>query len=518
MGCKCCDKRRKPSICLSVPSWLDIEENIDFSLKRNNGSKNFKTAPKFEQTFVKGAEYFSTLEEGLVIDKATGIVTGRFQERQTGEYEKFTVTRKGKVFNKGKKCNCRVCHEKKLKRKRANTPVKEFLQTREGSITSTEYADNRLFGKVSGYVLCKKHKYAMFFPSEVDCKHCISEASSKNKAYICEDTQLGLLKSCNGLSPAAQLLKSPCTWQDCEDYKYNPRESFCLGCKRSQVICERCKKKTKLDDFIQGKYCFACYEPPDFLTGTRSLLAYDGLYGLEVETSDYTVPFKEWKIVDDGSCGDSNGGNRFGKEYVSKPFFNTDRGIDEYEELNQKISLAGKYNEQCGLHFHLSAHKLRWKDLRRLALNFYRMQDILIDTLPESREENYFCKWLPPFYRKQLGQTRNALEFWTAFSSLNGNLYSKGSTNRKRSKGMDSSSLRSIFKSNYHECRYFALNFHSVHKIGTVEFRYLPIETPADELAGHIDLMHILINSPEKVAIVDVISQLKPHSRKALSL
>ncbi len=115
-----------------------------------------------------------------------------------------------------------------------------------------------------------------------------------------------------------------------------------------------------------------------------------------VRLTKYAMSYRNdyWHVKSDASCGSSEANGLAGVEVATyvcsglKDLRHVSSIIKKIKEQNVEI------NDNCGLHVHVDVSDFDEDDLGRLILNWYYIEKIFIFSLPESRWQNKYCKFL----------------------------------------------------------------------------------------------------------------------------
>lgn len=168
----------------------------------------------------------------------------------------------------------------------------------------------------------------------------------------------------------------------------------------------------------------------------------DNLFGLEIEVEGSslpsTLPATYWRVEKDSSLKTAEAW-----EYVTpKPFdLKTIRKALDVLDSAYQLNLSNVHDSvRAGVHVHLNVQKWNIKQLMTYAVSYYLLEDILLRFCGENREGNLFCL-----------RTRDA-EF-VLFKLL------------------EVLKTRNLKPLNSDIIRYASLNYLSLFKYGTIEFR-----------------------------------------------
>lgn len=167
-----------------------------------------------------------------------------------------------------------------------------------------------------------------------------------------------------------------------------------------------------------------------------------GELALEIEVEGANLPRindKWWRSEDDGSLKGE------GVEYVMKAPQDLDKLIEALSDLEERFKVQGSRVDEsfrAGIHVHVNVQELSFKQVMTLACCYLIVEEVLVDYCHPSRAGNHFC------YRAiDAGGLVKALYDFTATGNI-----------------------RYI---NTDNIRYSAMNFTSLFKYGSLEFRAL---------------------------------------------
>ena len=271
--------------------------------------------------------------------------------------------------------------------------------------------------------------------------------------------------------------------EDCnQEFNENESESliyteygdcYCSDCyHESYTRCEECNCEVHLDNIwhaesTDGYYCEECYpgdgEDVDLSNyngtpipashsaegDTFSINKFERLVGVEIETIADEEPNgchpESFRRSYDGSIEGEHG-----CEYISKPM-NGDQLFHEIDEMGDYLWNEGYHmNRSCGLHIHIDARDLFYKELKGIMLVIKSFEDTIFNILPKSRSKTNWCKKLP-MTKESIMQIHSDSDFIASWYDYCGEYPS-----------MDK----------YNDSRYHGLNLHARVYLGTIEFRY----------------------------------------------
>ena len=271
--------------------------------------------------------------------------------------------------------------------------------------------------------------------------------------------------------------------EDCnQEFNENESESliyteygdcYCSDCyHESYTRCEECDCEVHYDNIwhaesTDGYYCEECYpgdgEDVDLSNyngtpipashsaegDTFSINKFERLVGVEIETIADEEPNgchpESFRRSYDGSIDGEHG-----CEYISKPM-NGDQLFHEIDEMGDYLWNEGYHmNRSCGLHIHIDARDLFYKELKGIMLVIKSFEDTIFNILPKSRSKTNWCKKLP-MTKESIMQIHSDSDFIASWYDYCGEYPS-----------MDK----------YNDSRYHGLNLHARVYLGTIEFRY----------------------------------------------
>lgn len=171
-----------------------------------------------------------------------------------------------------------------------------------------------------------------------------------------------------------------------------------------------------------------------------------------------------WKITSDGSIRPA------GVEVVS-PILKGKRGLTELRRCVRAIRKAGgSVNKSVGIHVHFGANGLELDHFKNILYNYAGFEKIINATLYETRRDNIYAKNL-----SSIRDLTNKIDRSISFSELVRNVFGS-SPDDYRGQG-----------------RYYAVNFLSFNRHGTIEFRQLQGSVEEDTIVYWIYFLHFLI-------------------------
>ena len=195
-------------------------------------------------------------------------------------------------------------------------------------------------------------------------------------------------------------------------------EDLCYDCYYENYhSCESCGDEIHNDyvmysDHMDAYYCEGCYPGDgedidlDNYCGTNipashsaegdtfSINKFERLVGVEIETIADEEPNdlhpESFRRSYDGSIEGEHG-----CEYISKPM-NGDQLFHEIEAMGDYLwNEEYHMNRTCGLHIHIDARDLFYKELKGIMLVVKSFEDTIFSMLPNSRSKTNWCKKLP---------------------------------------------------------------------------------------------------------------------------
>lgn len=251
-------------------------------------------------------------------------------------------------------------------------------------------------------------------------------------------------------------------------------ERVCENCEMDNYFwCESCGDGDYMDyccwsDYHEASYCESCYpgngddvdlnsfddSSIDIPTGnTYFNNEFKRMAGVEIET---IYPYEEadahhptsFRRTSDGSI--SSDGNGRGYEYVSKPM----NGDHFWNEIEKMTGYLGNHNfwvnKSCGLHVHIDARDLFYKELKGIMLVTKSFEKTIKNMMPRSRRKTNWCKDLP-FEKNTIRRIYDDSDFISRWYDHTGEMPSSDK---------------------YNDSRYHGLNLHARVYLGTIEFRY----------------------------------------------
>ena len=250
-------------------------------------------------------------------------------------------------------------------------------------------------------------------------------------------------------------------------------EDLCYDCYYENYhSCESCGDEIHNDyvmysDHMDAYYCEGCYPGDgedidlDNYCGTNipashsaegdtfSINKFERLVGVEIETIADEEPNdchpESFRRSYDGSIEGEHG-----CEYISKPM-NGDQLFHEIDAMGDYLwNEEYHMNRTCGLHIHIDARDLFYKELKGIMLVVKSFEDTIFSMLPNSRSKTNWCKKLP-ISKQNIMQMHSDSDFIASWYDYCGEYPS-----------MDK----------YNDSRYHGLNLHARVYLGTIEFRY----------------------------------------------
>jgi len=152
-----------------------------------------------------------------------------------------------------------------------------------------------------------------------------------------------------------------------------------------------------------------------------------------------------FRVVDDGSLSQG------GVEFVTKrPIIGTDvdRALDQLEEAHE--SEWNTVDSSCGLHIHMNALDMGFREIKSLLMIMSRIQDVIYDSIPSNRRDTSYARVIT-MTPKEIAKIDTLGHLITSYYGM----------------------VDSIISDNkYNEARYIGTNIHARFYLGSIEFRY----------------------------------------------
>ena len=243
---------------------------------------------------------------------------------------------------------------------------------------------------------------------------------------------------------------------------YNEYYTRCYDCDN-----EVSREYAFYDDNSGENYCEDCYRESDV-----SLESFQGIHYVITDSDTFREnPFKrlasteietilggetsfndvedgmpsQWILDNDGSIS----GN--GAEFYLRGPQNGDKLYKSIDDLCESLrNWDCSINRSCGLHVHIDARDLFYKELKGMLLVGKKAEKFIYSMLPPSRETSNWCKRLPMSVESilRINSDSDFIDLW--YDSC------------EASRSMDK----------YNEARYHGMNMHARVYLGSVEFRY----------------------------------------------
>ena len=184
---------------------------------------------------------------------------------------------------------------------------------------------------------------------------------------------------------------------------------------------------------------------------TFSSNTFKRMVGVEIETISPDEQGSDqpssWKRSSDGSISSDNGR---GYEYISTPM-NGDHLFHRIDMITDYLRRNGFWvNRSCGLHIHIDARDLFYKELKGIMLVMKSFEKTVLSMMPDSRHTTNWCK--PMKIDKsaimKIHNDSDFIESWYDFCN------------------------EPPSSDKYNDSRYHGLNLHARVYLGTIEFRY----------------------------------------------
>ena len=194
------------------------------------------------------------------------------------------------------------------------------------------------------------------------------------------------------------------------------------------------------------------YNPPENTTFEHN--KFERFVGVEIETlgpSDYYPGDKpdSFYTSSDGSVGTSDE-DYGGYEFISQPMCG-DTLFSEIDKMGAWLrSQAFRINKTCGLHIHIDARDLYYKELKGIMLVTKAFESTIFSMLPSRRYDSNWCK--------SINMSVNAIKALQSDSDFIHSYYDHCDEHPSLDK--------------YNDARYQGLNLHARVYLGTIEFRY----------------------------------------------
>ena len=250
----------------------------------------------------------------------------------------------------------------------------------------------------------------------------------------------------------------------CEDC-YNEVFTQCEDC--GEVI-ESEYANCDQDGYINCNYCWdnrhenvdlnsfdnslSVYNPPENTTFEHN--KFERFVGVEIENigpRDYYPDYKpdSFRTSSDGSVCTSDE-DYGGYEFISQPMCG-DTLFSEIDKMGAWLRRERfRINKTCGLHIHIDARDLYYKELKGIMLVTKAFESTIFSMLPSNRYNSNWCKGI--------NMSVNAIKALQSDSDFIGSYYDHCDEHPSLDK--------------YNDARYQGLNLHARVYLGTIEFRY----------------------------------------------
>tara|TARA_Y100000401_G_scaffold11824_2_gene8101 strand:+ start:2997 stop:4820 length:1824 start_codon:yes stop_codon:yes gene_type:complete len=211
--------------------------------------------------------------------------------------------------------------------------------------------------------------------------------------------------------------------------------------------------------------------------------AFDTFVGIESEVitesegaSEYIDEDREvpryFRVVDDGSL------NQGGVEFVTrKPIIGTDvdRALDELEEAHQIE--WNTVDSSCGLHIHMNALDMGFKEIKSLLMIMSRIQNVIYDSIPNNRRDTSYARVIT-MTPKEIAKIDTLGHLITSYYGM----------------------VDSVISDNkYNEARYIGTNIHARFYLGSIEFRYHEGTIRANHIKEWIMFLNKIMSSSKSL-------------------
>lgn len=273
-----------------------------------------------------------------------------------------------------------------------------------------------------------------------DCCNCGSEVEKRyelrglDDELYCEDCYNEYYIGCEN---CGEVVERECANCDEDGYPYC---SYCW---------ENRQQNVDLDSFDNS---LSVYNPPETTTFEHN--KFERFVGVEIENigpRDYDTDGKpdSFYTSSDGSVSSSDEFYR-GLEFISQPMCG-DTLFSEIDKIGAWFSSEGfKINSTCGLHVHIDARDLYYKELKGIMLVTKAFESTIFSMLPSNRHNSNWCK--------SMHMSVNSIKALQSDSDFIGSWYEH------------CDEYPSLDK--YNDARYHGLNLHARVYLGTIEFRY----------------------------------------------
>ena len=273
-----------------------------------------------------------------------------------------------------------------------------------------------------------------------NCYNCAYEIERNyelrglNNELYCEDCYYERYTSCESCGDSIETDSSSC---DRDGYYY----------------CDYCwNERHENVDLNSFDNSLSVYNPPESTTFEHN--KFERFVGVEIENigpRDYYPDYKpdSFRTSSDGSVCTSDE-DYGGYEFISQPMCG-DTLFSEIDKMGAWLRREKfRINKTCGLHIHIDARDLYYKELKGIMLVTKAFESTIFSMLPSRRYNSNWCK--------SINMSVNAIKALQSDSDFIGSYYNH------------CDEYPSLDK--YNDARYQGLNLHARVYLGTIEFRY----------------------------------------------
>ena len=335
-----------------------------------------------------------------------------------------------------------------------------------------------------------------------DCNEAYpeSDAIERGGDYRCEDCYWERFSTCYECSDDLET----------EDgYHSEDGDFYCDNCYYEiYTLCDDCGCEVDRDHACwtdNGAYCDRCYETNyqcDLnsygsvrIHNSQSFFANRWRRGVGVEIeacNDYqdemdsdvyfsNYDYKEnWRCVHDGSINPNDDG--MGREFITRGGLIGDALYNTIDNMTDMLRKRDWYvNRSCGLHVHIDARDLEWRQLKYVLLVGKLCENVLYKMVPPSRSKSSWARRIPMSYHNI-----NAIHDEDSFID---SWYSSHDAHPSMEK--------------YNDSRYCGINMHSRVIHGSIEFRHHSGTLNADKIKHWIEICQSIVALGVKLSHVD---------------
>ena len=346
-----------------------------------------------------------------------------------------------------------------------------------------------------------------FVENYFTCGHCykmksnvemsMQELNASHTPY-CKDCVSNSIRACEHCGGEINILVDPCR-------SGNNGQYFHIHCRDLYGYCDDCGHWGLKEDLWQSpvshrQYCSVCQEEGrdeiylrncsdfcserlDLSNNTFKHLRDKRCFGIELECNDENLPYD--KVRAETKFGSVHDGSLdCGSEFVS-PILQGDKGYNQVKAICDVLKHAN-VGGCTGYHVHLDARKIDYLVAKKIWALYTVFEDVLFSILPQSRQENSYCRSsildVSSSYFQAINSYEELEEYWYEHHDCDED-----------------------WNDHYNSSRYSGCNLHSYFNQRTIEIRYHSGTTNFEKIMNWVKINQAIFRYAEAHTLQEIL-------------